>query len=397
MNERRLREALREAPIDEAAHERSWQLVRAAHRELPSQPPRRHARGSWLAMTAAACVVALIASAVATRTPADAVARWLRDAVGIGAQAPHPPLVHVPGGGRLLVTTGDDAWVVASDGTKRRLGRYDGASWSPRGLFVVAWRGGELVALEPNGQVRWSKSLRGSEAIGGARWAPGDGYRIAYLAGASLRVINGDGTGDRRYAPARADVAPAWQPGARHVLAYADPRGGVRVADVDLGRVLWRTAPFDDLQALAWSSRGDVLMVRTAHRLVWLDRGGARLRERALPAGASATAAAWSPRGAVALVRRDVVANLTEVVLLPAAQGPARALFTAPGTLGPVAWSPDGRLLLVSWPEGDQLLFLSPAGRPSVRPVGDVARQFAPGVTRGRFPSSVEWAPAPAP
>ena len=110
-------------------------------------------------------------------------------------------LGRVPGGGRLLVQAGPSAWVVASDGAKRRLGAYSGTSWSPHGLFVVGWHGRELTALDPGGAVRWSLTAR--ERIAAARWAPVDGFRIAYVAGSALRIVNGDGTGDHRYGPAR--------------------------------------------------------------------------------------------------------------------------------------------------------------------------------------------------
>ena len=55
----------------------------------------------------------------------------------------------------------DGAWAVAADGSRRRLGDYAGVSWSPHGLFVVGWRGGELVAMEPSGRVRWSLARPG--------------------------------------------------------------------------------------------------------------------------------------------------------------------------------------------------------------------------------------------
>ena len=41
-------------------------------------------------------------------------------------------------------------------GRKRRLGDYEEASWSPRGLFVVATSDRRVVALEPDGDVRWT-------------------------------------------------------------------------------------------------------------------------------------------------------------------------------------------------------------------------------------------------
>ena len=149
----------------------------------------------------------------------------MRSLLGAGKRDARPALVGVPGGGRLLVTGGDGVWVVSADGSKRRLGAYDGASWSPRGLFVIAWRGRELTALDPGGRVRWS--LPRSRPIASARWGPVDGFRVAYVAGDELRIVNGDGSADHRYGAVRRHVAPAWRPDDTHVLAYVDGRDRV--------------------------------------------------------------------------------------------------------------------------------------------------------------------------
>jgi hypothetical protein len=396
MTERELREALRRTPVDPAARERARRVVQAAFRELAPPPRRARPRSRRVgAAVLAACAAAVLATAAATHAPTDALARWLRDTVGIDATAPRPLLGPLPADGRLLVTAGDSAWVVAPDGAKRRLGRYAGASWSPRGLFVVAWQGGELTALKPDGDVRWS--LRGADAISSARWAPGDGYRIAYVAGSTLWIVNGDGTGDRHLAQVRAAVVPAWRPGPGHVIAYADARGHVSVADVDDGRRLWTSAPMPDVHGLAWAPDAARLIVLTARGAVLLNGDGSPGGALPLPAGTRASSVAWMPGGEVALVLRDAAANRSELLLLGPG-GRERELFTAPGRLGPATWSPDGRALLLPWPDADEWLFLAPdrRGRP-VEAVEDVAAQFAPGTTRTRFPSSVEWAPPARP
>jgi hypothetical protein len=56
-----------------------------------------------------------------------------------------------------------------------------------------------------------------------------------------------------------------------------------------------------------------------------------------------------------------------------------------------VAFSPDGRRLLVPWPEADQWLFLSVARGGDVGAVAKIARQFARGPRPGPFPDAVEW------
>src|SRR5947207_1514288 len=77
--------------------------------------------------------------------------------------------------------------------------------------------------------------------IGTPMWSY-EGYRIAYLSGPSLRIVNGDGTGDRLVAR-RVAVSPvpalAWRP-ATHQLAYVNARGQLVLLDADRNVVLWR-------------------------------------------------------------------------------------------------------------------------------------------------------------
>jgi hypothetical protein len=387
VNEQRLRDALRDAPVEDAgARARALDVVRAAYRDHEPQRARR----SWLPVLAVATCVAVAAIVVVTAgAPGDAVARWVREVLGVGHENARPALVRVPGGGSLLADSGGSAWVVSADGSRRRLGAFAGASWSPHGKFVIAWRRGELSAVEPGGVVRWS--LARPRRIRVARWAPVNGWRIAYLAGGSLRIVNGDGTGDRRYGAARGRVAPAWRPDAAHVLAYADLGGRVRVAAVDSRRELWRTGPIARVRELAWSPDGRRLLAATPRRLLVFDRRGRLLVRRELPAGLVADDVAWAPRGGrIAVVRRNPAAGRSEVVVTRP-RGRPRMLFTGPGAFGTLAWSPNGRRLLVPWPEADQWLFLAPGAGGRTAAVGNIARQFAPRAGRGAFAGSVEW------
>ena len=273
MNDRELGDRLRDAGREDAeaaaaARERSWRVVRAAFDDGVAPGRRRGPRRRrWAALVAAILLVPVaVGGAAAATTPHGGVGHWVRSVLGVSEDA-RPALVHVPGGGRLLVSGDDGVWVVSAGGTKRRLGAYSGASWSPRGLFVVAWRDRELTALEPGGRVRWS--LPRPQAVHDARWAPVDGFRIAYLTGSELRIVNGDGSGDRRFAAARGSVAPAWRPDDRHVLAYLDARDRVTVVSIDARRPLWRSARLAGVSKLA---------------VVALRRSAAR--RRAPPAGA---------------------------------------------------------------------------------------------------------------
>jgi hypothetical protein len=375
VNERRLRETLRDPALDDpAARARALAVVRAAYRE------REPAQRRWAPVLAlAACVLAAAVVALSVSEPGDAVARWVRQVLGTGQPHARPALVRVPGGGRLLVASAGGVWAVAPDGSRRRLGDYDGASWSPRGLYAAVWRGGELLAVEPNGRVHCSLARDGR--IAAARWSPLDGFRIAYVSGTALRVVNGDGTGDRRLGGAR-HVAPAWRPDAGHVVAYVDRLRRLRVVAVDGDRELWRTRPRARIFQLAWSPDGRRLVAATPRRLLLFSRGGRLLTARRVAGGRLASDVSFSPDGRLAVVREGTAGS--DVVV------DGHVVFRGPGRFGAVVWSPSGRRLLVPWPEADQWLFLDADGGKAAA-VANIARQFARGPAQRGFPGAVEW------
>ena len=173
------------------------------------------------------------------------------------------------------------------------------------------------------------------------------------------------------------------------MLAYADRRGRVEVAAVDTRRRLWRSAPLPGLVALAWSADGARLVAATrdAGRRVQPRRAGRVARDRGR--AASIVALAASPPGARS--RSSATrAGRSDVVLLDGRLR-ARTLFTGPGRLGSPAWSPDGRSLLVPWPEADQWLFLRARAGGRLAAVANVAAQFMPGASTPPFPGAVEW------
>ena len=154
--------------------------------------------------------------------------------------------------GRMLVSSSQGTWIVRGDGTRLRLGPWTGATWSPRGLYVAAWRGRELSAVAPNGRVAWTIAARGP--VRDAAWSP-DGYRIAYRRDDALAVVAGDGTGARVLAqPVRA-VAPAWRPGAPHTLAWVGASGRVEVRDVDTGALVVALAARASARCARWRGR----------------------------------------------------------------------------------------------------------------------------------------------
>jgi hypothetical protein len=215
------------APNEHDAEERAWAVVRRAYaaRE-PVTWPRRHAR----LLIAGALVAAGVAAVLSP--PGRSVVHSLRKAVGVeGAQT---ELFSLPSPGRLLVSGQGGTWIVNADGSRRRLGPYRDAALSPHGLFIAATRPSELVALDPQGSVRWTLPRRSPRfpAWTGTR----TDTRIAYLAGGKLHVVAGDGTGDRTIGPA-APVRPVWLPG--RVVVYSNGRRRIAY-DVDSGSVVRR-------------------------------------------------------------------------------------------------------------------------------------------------------------
>jgi len=364
-----------DAPDRDAAEERAWRVVGAAYDE---RGPRR-ANGGGRRRTLIAAATAAVAIAVAASPAGATVADWVRDVFAPGHPDTEPALVELPAAGRLLATSPTGAWVVPRDGAKRRLGPYRDATWSPRGLFVAATSGRELVALEPGGEVRWA--LAGAARASDPAWSP-DGYRIAYRSGRGLRVVAGDGTGDRRLAATVAAVRPAWRPGARHVLALAEPDGRVAVVAADSGRVLWRGTPGPRPEALAWTSDGQWLLALTGHAVRVFAGRGRELEPMRAPTGARFTAMAVHPGDHRIALAQEFPGQLRgETVVRTLGGGPARRLFSGDGSFSDLTWSPDGGWLLIGWPAADQWLFVRAATATKVRATSDVTRRLDPAAT----------------
>jgi hypothetical protein len=352
MEPERLDELLRApAPGEDAARERARLRLTAEYEARP-QPVARRPRGRLVAALAAGAV-ALIA---ALSPPGDAVADWVRTAVGLRPHAPAaglPAGQRLPSGGRLLVTSGGTAWIVDASGKRRRLGAWTGASWSPRGRFVVVWRGRRLAAVDLRGRVRWS--LLAPRPVTGARWSP-SGFRIAYRSGQDLRVVAGDGTGDRLL-DAGTFRPLAWRPGRAHVLASLSG-AHVEVADVDSGRRLARIRLPHVPHELAWSADGRRLYVDLDRSLAIYDARGRRRGRIWMPGRQTITAFAPARSGMLVAVARRGAASSEVALMGPGARD--RMLFRGDGRFSRLRFSPSGRWLLVAWPLADQWVYLRP-------------------------------------
>jgi hypothetical protein len=356
-------------PVDPEAEERAWAVVREAYTQ---REPAEHRRSPIRpALVLAAAAVAAVAAALSP--PGRAVVNAVRKSIGIeGAQ---PALFQLPAPGRLLVSGAGGTWVVAADGSTRRLGAFSQASWSPHALFVVAAEKNELATIEPaSGDVHWQLAR---PAIDFPRWGgTRTDTRIAYLTASRLHVVAGDGTGDRRLVRTER-IAPVWQPGtSAHVLAYVDLRGRLTIVNEDRGAVSLRSRPYLGVRGIAWSPNGRTVALAARGEVALLDvaTGVAHV----VPVE-GVRALVFAPDGRLALLRGNGV--------LLVSGDRVRTLFVAPSRLAGLAWSPDGRWLLSSLPQADQWVFVQTRGARRVLAVSHIRRQF------GGEPSLDGWAP----
>ena len=385
--ERAVRKALGRvrAPGESEASERAWRLIRAANAEGPRTQSSRRSRRLGLQAALAFGLVALLVS------PAGATVRhWVADAVNPGVEQAKPALTSLPTRGSLLVQSAEGPWIVHADGSKRLLGTYTGATWSPHGLYVAATSRHELATVDPAGTVRWTLERQGSVRL--PNWNGPDGFRLAYLNGSSLRVVDGDGTGDRLLEPRVAPVTPAWMPGPRYVLAFVKPDGAVEAARADSGRVVFDSRPGPLPLSLQWSNNGRGLLVAEAGALELRGRSGAIRWHWSPPAGTRIVAARLAPSGErVALI---LSRGRGSSLLLVGPGAAPRAVFSGPGRFSGLEWSPDGSWLLLAWSSADQWLFLNPSQPGRVEAISNVSSQFAPGklgAGQGAFPQIRGW------
>ena len=152
----------------------------------------------------------------------------------------------------------------------------------------------------------------------------------------------------------------AWRPGgAPFTLAYADLRGRVWVFEPDTGKLLFRTRGGSKPLKLTWSRDGSQLLVVRRNAVDVFDvrgRTAAHVRGRFVDAA--------FVRGIIAVLRPHELTLGT------------RLLFRTTGTLRQVVPSPDGRWLLVTWPQADQWLFIGTRGKPRVTAVANIAEQL---------------------
>jgi hypothetical protein len=415
-----LKEALRGAqiPVPEDAEERGRRVVVAALEQRPAGKDfEPGSRLPSLPRLALGFVIATLLAALLLSPAGADVRDWVDDAFTSSAPRPEPTLARVPGGGRLLVRTGDGIVVVQPDGSRRLLGDYEAASWSPHGLFIAAAKGRTLSALEPDGTPRWS--ITAAKRVGfpgrlvaAPTWSP-SGERIAYRSGFDLRVIAGDGTEDHllagsiaagtppdaRISPAY--VPPAWSPTGEDALAYVTGAARLRILDSETGAVLAAAPALQRITWMDWADGGRKILEASRGTLrlrpVW--RAGhpsrpalGKSRRLPLPPGATVNDAALAPQRslvAVSVTYWRKHGTYSEILVFRPGRSP-QTLLSVPGSLWQVEWSPDGERLLIAWPGANQWLFL-PLGRGKGRAIADISRAISPDGRSHSFPRLEGW------
>lgn len=376
MNPRRALDRIR-VPDERGAEERAWATVRAAYEErTPSS------RGLRLRRPAGVVAAALAIAGVVALSPAGAtVGRLVDRALGI----PHAARVlsALPAPGRLLVSGPDGTWIVAADGSVRRVGAWTNASWSPHGLYLAVTARDKLSVVNTRGVLQWVLTR---PHVSDARWYSPTGYQVAYLSGTDLRVVAGNGTDDHLVATSVAHVAPAWRPGHAYQLAYVASDGRLLIRDSATGAQLWASNPGVRIRQLSWSANGTRLLALTRTAALLYTASGQLLTIR--PGGEIRDGALAPNGGSLALVAAAGDSAVTVYSTHAAHRGGRRVL--AGVNLAQVAWSPNGRWLLVSWPAADQWVFVHASGRPHIAAVSRIAQQFTQ-VPAVRFPRLDGW------
>jgi Tol biopolymer transport system component len=319
---------------------------------------------------------AFAAILVVALTPAGAtVGRVISNAI---APPPARPMLSLPTGGKLLVSGAGGTWIVAPDGTRSRVGSWRQGSWSPHARYVVVASRDRIAAVTQGGEVKWELSRR---AVSDPSWFAPSGFRVAYRSGSSLRVVAGDGTGDRLLATGVASVTPAWRPGHAYQLAYVRD-GRVVLRGADSRRVFW-TRPAGSAIKLQWSADGSRLLLLTRDAARVLSSSGQTQTTIRLGGADRLISGSISPNGrTIALVRRQGV----QIARLSAASDAraARLANALPGTgIRQVSWSPDSRWLLISWPTANEWVFLATGDKPRLRATSRIAERFGqPGTSR---------------
>lgn len=368
-----VRDRLRDQPLpgEAEAAARSWRVVEAALAE--HSPAARRSRTPLKLALALALLCAGLATAL---SPAGA---WIGDRFERKPASPPPSFAPLPRGGPVLAISRSGAYAISGDGSIQGLGRLSQAGWSPHGEHVVGVDGRRVIAVTPTGDVKWTLVER--RRVTHPAWSTADGFAVAYLEGHALKVVDGRGdpTTNRVLRRNAAQVTPAWRPHSDQVLTYATTTGALVTVDTVTGRTVARSPAGALVRPLsiAWLPGGRRLAALSRQSVTLLDARGRIRRTIQLPGVARSIAVHPSGKRVAVVVGRRVLG-------LRLADGTARQLFQ--GNVNGIAWSQDGRHLLLGWRDARQWLLLGPGGH--IRALHGVSGELG---ESGGFPRVAGW------
>ncbi|HWD66101.1 MAG TPA: hypothetical protein VG405_13110 [Solirubrobacteraceae bacterium] len=370
------------APDQPEAEARAWEVVRTALAQREPADRRRRYRSQMVALAGAI----LLAGSLVLSPAGATVDRLISRALGVQHAA--RTLVALPTPGRLLISGPHGTWTVGSSGAKRWVGPWTDAMWSPHGRYLAVTRHDQLAAVTPLGVTQW---VLQRPHLSDPRWYPPAGYRVAYLSGTELRAVAGDGSGDHLVAASVARVAPAWRPGHAYQLAYISGAGMLRVRDADSGARVWSARPGVRVRTLAWSGDGGRLLALSAHTILVYSSAGRLISARPAPGEDFIRGGALSPDGRTISIVAGRSSRSVLVYGLPGRGGSSRVRRVLAGAgLGQVAFSPNGRWLLITWPAADEWVFVRVAGAPRIAALSRIEQHFGSG-KGSQFPRLDGW------
>ena len=263
-------------------------------------------------------------------------------------------------------------WVVERSGKRTAASApWQDATWSPRGLYR---RRRDAAARSPPSTRTTAPSAgscAGPSASSLPRWAPDDGFHVAYRSGHTLRIVYGNGEHDVKAGDRMANVAPAWRPSADRTLAWAATDGTVTVEDALTAKVLWTfgSAGSASAQPRVVGRRPPAADRRPPH--VHDPRPRHRRARRHPPPGRQPRCSPPPSRPTGNRLALAVYADgQTEVRV----QG--ETVLRGAGQLTDLEWSPDGRWLLAGWPSADHWLLVRASARARDAAVSGVRHRF---------------------
>jgi Tol biopolymer transport system component len=263
-------------------------------------------------------------------------------------------------------------FVVNPDGTElRRLtpeGSFDGAPvWSPDGSRILFTSGDDLYVMNSDGSGR--TLLAEGDGFAAYRWSP-DGSMIAFVAvtvsGADvfedLWVMNADGTNSRELASNAS--GPTWSPDGSSLAYFSSSLSDPHVRVINLDGTGDRRLTNDPVAAFqpAWSPDGSRIAIVTlgAKDLLLIHPDGTGL-VNLTPAGTDDDSPTWSPDGSrIAFNTGPENQPLESDIAVVSPDGSGRLVLTNnPGFDLSPSWSADGsRIVFESSATGDSEIFV---------------------------------------